>query len=835
MPLIGPPPSGTAPAAHYSSVLAGLTGWTVTTTANQGLQMTFGGAAQQLFATSGGVVTYVPAGQPLPTAAPEAAPGAGAVVLETWPPDALALTKILPPNVAPPARVLYLNVEDSIFQAAMTPLVQALSQPELDFVWNPAHVNPAPNRAAGEAFFIAELMQGRAGLFVTGGQALGLPAHATPADVMTPSQLEVRFLDSARQPLSPMLHLRSMPSWDGPRWTGHPLVEAASSVPLTLNAHVKFEVYNVGSSAFEPLSQNVDVDLMDYDPIFGDDVLATAKTDANGVAHFAGVPDVEGSDIYFLAKPGPNKTVAGHVLPAQWSTKGWLGADGVTKGYYDNFIGNQLGESATPLVFRIGIDFHGRLRYEDKLPASKKVQNAIEGIPFGIFADGAPEAILRTNNLGEVHGVTFDIPAEKTVRWGIEFEVEDSAINLPVAKAEPPRIRVFAPHDFDSASDSAYNKVYADNGLTSLGTVATPDDFTFKDLEHDVALYLLKTLRELQVFMHTITGGAWTGISGLEYDFHAIAGIPYSWPVGEVNMSPQKPWWLPVPFYWDRETIIHETAHQVMWKEASYTTWSIGLSALQIHEGLYLTHGTNLLTNPEHALIEGWAEYVEAVFVRTFPFPLSTIDDGSTAGTTLDSSPNLGESVEAAFANALWEITRDLVIPPLPLPAVGPLVPEAWDGDVKATAPWIVDTGVRQRWRTMILEPLQAMSAPPKTTTHFVDEMRTRNPADWHRLRKRLQDYNLAIETPTVTSVTPNTGPQGGGTAITIAGDDFVEGCDVEIGGIAATAVVVVSSTSITAVTPVGGMGAFDVEVITRPALPTLSRTGLLAGGFTYV
>jgi hypothetical protein len=174
------------------------------------------------------------------------------------------------------------------------------------------------------------------------------------------------------------------------------------------------------------------------------------------------------------------------------------------------------------------------------------------------------------------------------------------------------------------------------------------------------------------------------------------------------------------------------------------------------------------------------------------------------------------------------------VIPPQPIPATS-AIPEAWDGDVKVTAPWITDAGVQQRWRTMILEPLRAMSTPPKTTTHFVDEMRSRNASRWHEIRKRLQDWNLAIETPTVTSVTPNTGPQGGGTAITIAGDDFVEGCSVEIGGIAAAAIAVVDSTTITANTPVGGMGAFDVEVITRPALSTLSRTGLLANGFTYV
>ena len=57
---------------------------------------------------------------------------------------------------------------------------------------------------------------------------------------------------------------------------------------------------------------------------------------------------------------------------------------------------------------------------------------------------------------------------------------------------------------------------------------------------------------------------------------------------------------------------------------------------------------------------------------------------------------------------------------------------------------------------------------------------------------------------PTVTSVSPNNGSTSGGTAVTITGTNFVSGATVTFGCAAATNVVVVSSTSITATTPAG-------------------------------
>ena len=66
---------------------------------------------------------------------------------------------------------------------------------------------------------------------------------------------------------------------------------------------------------------------------------------------------------------------------------------------------------------------------------------------------------------------------------------------------------------------------------------------------------------------------------------------------------------------------------------------------------------------------------------------------------------------------------------------------------------------------------------------------------------------------PTVTSVSPNSGTTAGGTAVTITGTNFAAGATVTFGSTAATNVVVVSGTQITATTPAGSAGAVTVTV----------------------
>jgi CSLREA domain-containing protein/uncharacterized repeat protein (TIGR01451 family) len=83
---------------------------------------------------------------------------------------------------------------------------------------------------------------------------------------------------------------------------------------------------------------------------------------------------------------------------------------------------------------------------------------------------------------------------------------------------------------------------------------------------------------------------------------------------------------------------------------------------------------------------------------------------------------------------------------------------------------------------------------------------------------------------PTIASITPATGPPAGGTPITIVGTNFTPGATVTIGGLAATSVVVVDATTITAVTPAHAAGTVDV-MVTVAGPRSVTRTG----GFQYL
>jgi hypothetical protein len=89
--------------------------------------------------------------------------------------------------------------------------------------------------------------------------------------------------------------------------------------------------------------------------------------------------------------------------------------------------------------------------------------------------------------------------------------------------------------------------------------------------------------------------------------------------------------------------------------------------------------------------------------------------------------------------------------------------------------------------------------------------------------------YGASAPAPTVTGVSPTTGPTTGGTAVQISGTNFVSGATASFGGTAATGVSFVNATTLNATTPAHAAGAVNV-VVTNPD----GQSGTRASAFTY-
>ena len=86
------------------------------------------------------------------------------------------------------------------------------------------------------------------------------------------------------------------------------------------------------------------------------------------------------------------------------------------------------------------------------------------------------------------------------------------------------------------------------------------------------------------------------------------------------------------------------------------------------------------------------------------------------------------------------------------------------------------------------------------------------------------------VPPPTVTAISPQSGPVVGGTEITTTGENFLSGASVKIGGVAATDVAFVSATQMTAKTPQGSVGVADL-VVTNPD----TQSDTLSAAYEYI
>ena len=120
--------------------------------------------------------------------------------------------------------------------------------------------------------------------------------------------------------------------------------------------------------------------------------------------------------------------------------------------------------------------------------------------------------------------------------------------------------------------------------------------------------------------------------------------------------------------------------------------------------------------------------------------------------------------------------------------------------------------------------PAEAAGTVDVTVTTGGGTSATRAPAD--------QFTYTVPPRPTVTGVSPTTGPTTGGTSVTITGTNFTGATAVTFGATAATTFTVNSATSITATSPAEAAGTVDVTV-TTPGAPHGATPA--ADQFTYV
>ncbi len=92
-----------------------------------------------------------------------------------------------------------------------------------------------------------------------------------------------------------------------------------------------------------------------------------------------------------------------------------------------------------------------------------------------------------------------------------------------------------------------------------------------------------------------------------------------------------------------------------------------------------------------------------------------------------------------------------------------------------------------------------------------------------------LADGFTYVAAPTLTAVSPDTGPVAGGTTVTLTGTGLTGTTDVTFDGVPATDVVVVDDSTVTVTTPAHAVGVVDVTLATPGGAATAP------GGFMYL
>ena len=825
----------------------------------------------QLYTMTGGVVHYIPGGDLLPDGI-TTSPGEGSVVLKTHTIDITDLNDKLPGGIPVMAYSMYLNIKESTVRTALTPFLDSLPTKILDLAWSEVEsTDPSTiDIVTKKASFLDQVMIGQKELFVEGGTTIGDIDLNTVSNTEFTLRFALHAVDTGSIfPISPLLFLQLFPNFAGSVWTNHPLITATNSLPVPVDMYIKFEVWNPGGG-YLPVDAGLEVQLMNYNPspLF-DNILSSSFTDVNGVAHFSYTDQTEypwpftsPPDIYFkVINPvcsGLSFTLPSGVsippftLPSEWQTKtiangtaNWQSVSGAD-GYYDNFIGTQLGSLTNPLTFRIGIDFHLEIEYVH--PKKTITESLLKGVLINLnTSTSSPkseeEAVLSSYvekvstrmvaSNGKLDGIFFDIQPEEDIFFQVLFNMEDTDFNIQNTTIDD-NSNFAASNNYTGAWFSSINqlgqKLFDNIRVNSIGSFLVPEYLLIQNPNAQVAIYALKLWRELSSFLWYMTDKDWEGLELKIHlygpgDFLAPLGItmsqlaPFSAPIGHIYMTLNKT-------FWTRDTFIHEMSHQLMWVESNYNSYSdiiLGFLADIINSGSY--HYDNLLSNPRRALTEGWARGIEAIFENK-PISDSTFTNMAvgatgvftTLGPTMFIPINEGEKSEGAFANTIYYIFWNQVVQGITSISA---LKESTNGDIAQSNPWIATNqpSLSNEFKALIWEPLKALNAAGLTnipeSTDMLNYMLQSDILRKHKLFMEMQRWNIRVFTPIITSLSSTSGSASGGNIMQINGDNFTDTytasthhanvyLEVYFGTQTANNVIVISSTNLSCMVPPG-------------------------------
>jgi len=237
----------------------------------------------------------------------------------------------------------------------------------------------------------------------------------------------------------------------------------------------------------------------------------------------------------------------------------------------------------------------------------------------------------------------------------------------------------------------------------------------------------------------------------------------------------------------------------VLYVSTSADTYPVGTSPYEI--------GTQVssLTGPSPSLA-----YADALSTYTIGFTTSAT--GALAGGA--STITLSGPSGTAFPSSIDDYTIDGV------------VPSALAGAGTDTAVLTLPSELEVPASSNVSIVVVDVTNPSQSGTYSMEVSTSADPVP-----ASSPSYSLsAPPVPSVTGVSPSSGPATGGTTVTVTGSGFVPGASVDFGTVAASDVTVDSATQLTALSPPNLTGAVDVTVTTPGGTSPTSSADL----FTY-